>query len=267
MKPVIRTLSLAAVLALTLTACGLLGGGEPTPAPVATDPGVSQPVVLPTAAPGNPCANEFYPVKLNATWFYISSGSPSGSYQLLNTITEVRPDGFTLTSQFRKKPRVQTWDCRSEGLAATQLIADNATSIAAFEKFPTIKASNISGVNIPVTITPGMEWTYAFDISGTEGRKGAPGGAMTGRIASTFLAGNKESVTVPAGTFDAIPIEVNTVIDFTVQDAAGTVTLTLDSSYTYWYVPGIGWVKATGYGKLGGQDYFETIEMNSYTIP
>ena len=266
MKNVIRTLALAAVLALSLAACGL-GGGTPTPAPVAADPGVSQPVVLPTAAPSDPCANEYFPVKLNATWSYSSSGSPSGPYQLFDTITEVRPDGFTLNSQFRKNPRIQPWSCRSEGLAATQLAINNATSILAFEKFSDLTSSNVSGVNIPVTIAPGMEWAYAFDIAGTEMRQGVPGGAMTGRIASTYLAGNKESVTVPAGTFEAIPIQVDTVIDFSVASQSGPVSLTLTSSYTYWYAAGIGWVKASGSGRLGGQEYFETIQLDAYTIP
>ncbi len=266
MKNAIRTITLAVALALGLAACGL-GGGTPTPPPAATNPGAGPTVVLPTAIPSDPCVNAYYPVKLNATWFYNSSGSPSGPYQLLDTITEVRPDGFTLTSQFRDKPTIQPWACRSEGLAATQMAINNATSVLAFEKFNSLAATNVSGVNIPVTIAPGMEWSYAFDVSGVENKPDGSGGAMTGRVASTYSAGNKESVTVPAGTFEAIPIEVNTVIDFTVATQSGTVKLSINSTYTYWFAAGVGWVKATGSGRLGGQEYFETILLNSYTIP
>ena len=266
MKPVIRILSLAALLAVGISACGTFGGAS-TPAPVADNPAPTQPIILPTAAPGDPCANEFYPVKANANWLYTSGGSPSGAYQLLNTITEVSPNGFKMTSQFRKKPRRLTWECRSEGLVATQLIADNATNIAAFEKFPIFKISNITGVNIPVTINPGMEWTLDFDVTGSDSRTGGSNASnMTGHIASKYKAGNKESVTVPAGTFDAIPIQVDTLIQFTVQAPTGATTLALKSSYTYWFAAGVGWVKANGSGQLGGLDYFETIQLDSYKI-
>ena len=86
---------------------------------------------------------------------------------------------------------------------------------------------------------------------------------MTGRVAVTYIAGNKESLTVPAGAFETIAIAANTVIDFNVAAAK----LSINSAYTVWYAPGVGWVKSSGNGKLGGQDYFETIVLESYNIP
>jgi hypothetical protein len=265
MKNGLHKIASALLLVFTLTACGL--GAKPTATPV-VDLATSPAVVLPTAQFSDPCANQYFPVKNNATYTYSSTGSPSGPYTFTSTVSNVRADGFTLTTRFKELELPQEWACKPEGLVAMQLGANDATSILAFEKFTDLSASNISGVILPVAITPGQEWAYALDIQGTEKPKnGAIPSTMTGRVASTYIVGKTESITVPAGTFDAIAIEVSTVIDFNVTNTGNTVSLTVDSTYTLWYAPGVGWVKSSGYGKLGGQEYFETIVLDSYNIP
>lgn len=264
MKNVFRVTASAILLITLLTACG--PKVTPTAAPVA--PGETPAVALPTAQPGDPCANEYFPVKNNATFTYSSTGSPSGPYTFTDTITNVRADGYTLSAQLKKQPFTQEWSCTPSGLVALQLGAKDATSILAFEKFTDLKASNVSGVVLPPSITPGAEWAYALDIAGLEKvQAGETPATMTGRVSVTYLAGNKETVTVPAGTFEAIAIEVSTVIDFNVVTPSNTVKLSVDSTYIVWYAPGVGWVKASGNGKLGGQEYVETIVLESYSIP
>jgi hypothetical protein len=263
MKNVFRKIVSGFLLITSLTACGS-GGGTPTAVPV--DPGVGPVIVLPTAQPSDPCLNEYFPVKNNATWTYSSTGSPSGPIRFTNTVTNVRADGFTLAYQFGEMTYNQEWACKPEGLVAQQLGPNNATSILAFQKFTNLQASNISGTIIPPNFVPGAEWTHALDIQGVQNT--ASGAAnMTARMAATYTAGNKETVTVPAGTFEAIAIEVSTVIDFTVVTQSNTVNLSVDSTYTIWYAPGVGLIKSSGYGKLGGQDYYETIVLESYSTP
>jgi hypothetical protein len=257
-KELIKTASII-FLVVSLTGCGK--GTEPTALPV--EPGV---VIIPTTQPGDPCANEYIPVKNNIIYTYSSTGSPSGSYSFTRTITKVRADGFTVDTKYKNQDLPQEWSCKPEGFVPTQLGATDATSILAFEKFTNLTAANITGFVMPPTVTPGAEWNYALDIQGTEKVQEGNPATMTGRVAINYVAGNKESVTVPAGTFDAIAIEVSTVIDFNVVSGSNTVKLSLDSTYTVWYAPGVGWVKSNGYGKLGGQDYVETIVLESYTI-
>lgn len=264
MKNVFHKIVSGILLITTLTACG---PRSETPTAVPVDPGADPVVVLPTAQPSDPCINEYFPVKNNATWTYASTGSPSGPMRFTNTVTNVRVDGFTLAYQFGELTYNQEWACKPEGLVAMQLGPNNATSILAFQKFTNLQASNISGTIIPPSIVPGMEWTHALDIQGVENTTTGPAATMTARLAATYTAGNKETVTVPAGTFEAIAIEVSTVIDFTVVTQSNTVNLSVDSTYTIWYAPGVGLIKSSGYGKLGGQDYFETIELESYSIP
>lgn len=258
-KVFLKTVGLL-ILVISLTACGT--PAAPTGIPV--DPGSG---VLPTAQPGSPCANEYFPVINKAAFTYSSTGSPSGPYSFTRTFANVRADSFTINTRYKNQKIVQDWSCKPEGLVPNIMGATDTTSILAFDKFTDLSASNITGFVLPPAITPGAEWSYALDIQGKEKVKEGTPSSMTGRVSVNYIAGNKESVTVPAGTFDTIAIEVSTVIDFNVDSGGNIVTLSVDSTYTVWYAPGIGWVKSNGYGKLGGQDYVETIVLESYKVP
>lgn len=246
------------LLVVSLAACGQ--GAAPTSIPATEAP---EGAVIPTAQATNPCLNEYFPVKENATFNYSSTGGPTGPYSFTRVIKAVQENTFSLNTKFKDQDYIQKWLCKSDGLAPNEMGATDATSILAFDKFTNLTTANVTGFILPRTITPGAEWSYALDIQGTDK---VQNGAMTGNVSIIYIAGNKESVTVPAGTFEAIAIEVNTTIDFKV--ATGTkVKFSADSIYTIWYAPGVGWIKASGHGKLGGQEYVETIVLESYSIP
>jgi hypothetical protein len=91
---------------------------------------------------------------------------------------------------------------------------------------------------------------------------------MTGHISMIFKAGKAESVTVPAGVFDAIAVEVKIVSEFKILSASGQAKkISAHNAYTVWYAPGVGWIKSNGSGNLNGQEYFETIVLESYKVP
>ena len=264
MKQVLRMLAFAGILALTLTACGF--GATATPPPVA--PGDTPVVILPTAAPGDPCANEYLPVRMGATWDYASSGSTAGSYGFRKRITEVKPGEFSVgigsgQDQFRER-----WVCSPDGLVSQTMNVTDSASLQGLSRFNQIEVTNIVGINLPPAITRGAQWSYSADIQGTQVTSdGTVMATMTAKLTITYVANGRESVTVAAGTYDAMAIATHTVIEFTINDAGGPSTLVADSTYTVWYAPGLGWVKSSGNGKLGGQDYFETIELQNYQIP
>lgn len=260
MKKELLKIAGAILLVVSLTACG--PGGETAVPPTSVEPGIG-----PVVQPSNPCAIEYFPLKENATYNYSSTGSPSGPYVFTRTFANVRENGFKLITKYKELSISQEWLCKGDGLMPTELGAMDATSMLAFDKFTDLTAANVKGYSLPPVITPGAEWNYALDIQGVEKVQGGTPATMTGRVSVNHIAGNKESVTVPAGTFEAYTIEVNTVIDFNVVTGTNTIKLSVDSTYTVWYAPGVGWVKASGYGKLGGQEYVETIVLDSYTIP
>lgn len=265
MKQVIRVLAGASIAVFTLTACGF----GAAPAPTATLlPGQTPVVVLPTAAPGDPCQNEYFPVRAGATWTYASSGSPSGAFSFRKMVGEVQPGQFGVSTDVNGKNLRENWQCRPEGLVAQSMVLMDATSLLALNKFTEMQVSNVSGLNLPPAITAGAAWSISYDVQGTEkDQTGAVISTMTGQVIISFTATGKESVTVPAGNFDAMAISMGTVINFVITQAGGTVNLNATSNYTIWLAPGVGWVKSSGTGTLGSSDYFETIELQAFSIP
>jgi hypothetical protein len=257
------------LLAFILAACGSQTTPTAVP-PVAVEPTLPVAVAQPTSA-GVPdaCGNSYYPVKNKANYAYTSSDSPAGTFSFRNSIGDASPAGFTITTKYRKLTITQTWTCKPEGLGAGGLGFTDAASTLAFDRFTNITATNITGVNVPANLAPGMEWTYALDLQGTENvAEGQTAGTMTGHMEMSYKALQMENIVVPAGTFDTIAIEVHTVSEFTIVSATGeTQKISVDSVYTYWYAPGVGWIKSNGTGTLNGQEYYETIVLDSYKVP
>jgi len=74
-------------------------------------------------------------------------------------------------------------------------------------------------------------------------------------------------VTVPAGTFDALKIQIDTTLNINVSVQGISVPVKFSGSYSYWFVKDVGWVKASGTGSMAGTSFNETIELQSYNIP
>lgn len=274
------------VLLIVVTACS---GAQATPtqAPIATQPAVDTTSVpgaggteltstaeIPTATVGaeapaaseGQCANPYYPVREGATWTYSSTGGPSGGYSFTDTITSVRDDGFTLTTQFDQLTRTQEWGCSAEGLVALQLGGTSAATLNTDQMQVTFDVGNVSGVTYPKQVNPGDTWQHALEFTA----KMVVGGQnidATGDAHSSFQAVGNESVTVPAGTFDALKIHVDTTININGNFNGVSFPVSFTAPYDYWFVQGVGWVKATGTGDISGQSFNETIELQSYNIP
>lgn len=261
-----------------ITACSSPGGSPTAEAtdPTASAPGESaateQPLPtydppatienIPSPEPGV-CDNAYYPVREGSQWSYQSTGSPAGAYSFTDTITDLEADGFTLTSQFDGLTRTQAWACRPEGLVALQFGGGALTSQNLALQ---VETENASGVTYPTEIAAGDQWEYALDFTGTMDIAGNAGAAQ-GNVRNDFQALGVESVTVPAGTFSAMKIQVDTTLDISVSFQGINVPVAFSGSYTYWFVEGVGWVKAEGSGDMGGQAFTETIVVQWFNIP
>ena len=274
-KPAKRFLGLLLVLSF-ITACSSSGGSPTQPAPNSTqeaptntatqfqltEPPTASVANTPAIATGS-CINAYYPVREGSTWTYQSTGSAAGTYSFTDTITSLRADGFTLTSQFDQLTRTQEWACGLEGLIPLQLGGGALTSQNMKLEIAT---QNTSGVSYPTNIAVGDQWDYALDFTGKMDLAGSSGEAQ-GSDKSHFNALGLESVTVPAGTFNALKIQVDTILDISVTVQGLSVPVTFSSSYIYWFVQDTGWVKASGTGSIGGEAFAETIELQWYNLP
>jgi len=268
-----RTFSLLIAL-LFITACSTPSATQtaapaPTQAVVDTQPPATETpsrTETPAGTASGLCANPYYPVREGATWSYASTGGPSGGYGFTDTITFVREDGFTLTSKFSDLTRTQEWACKPEGLVALQLGGTSAATLNNDNMKVTLDVDHVSGVTFPNSIQPGDTWQHALEFTGKIDVAGQEIGA-TGDAKSSFQAIGIESVTVPAGTFDALKIHIETTINISGDFNGAAFPVTVSSPYDYWFVQGVGWVKAAGRGTVGTESFSETIELQSYSVP
>ena len=239
---------------------------QATSTELATEPPATSEASPTSAVRAGLCANTYYPVHEGSTWSYKSTGGPTGEYSFTDTITAVRADGFTLSSQFGSLTRTQEWACKPEGLVALQLGGPSAATLSSENMQLNLEVNNVSGVTFPNTINVGDQWQHNLDFEGKMTVANQEGSA-TGNALTSFHALGNESVTVPAGTFDALKIQVDTTLDFNVSIQGVFVPVKFSGSYNYWFVKDVGWVKASGTGSISGTSFSETIELQSYNIP
>jgi hypothetical protein len=220
----------------------------------------------PPADGGSVCAIAYYPVRQGASWNYKSNGGPAGEYSFTDTITAVREDGFTLSTQIGDLTRTQEWTCSAEGLTALQLGGAPAAMLNAQNAQVNLNVTNVTGVTFPSQINVGDQWQQNLDFTGNVTMMNEKAEAE-GTAQMNFNAVGTESVTVPAGTFEALKVETNITLNISASFAGITLPVTFSGDYTYWFAQDVGWVKATGSGNVLGNSFGETTELQSYSVP
>ena len=220
-----------------------------------------------SACTDNLCNNPLYPIKQGATWTYASTGGPGGSFTYTDTITATRADGFTLTSQFADLTRTQEWTCQADGLKALQLGGGTAAGISTLGMTAAFTTLEITGISIPNQVTAGMQWDYSLIMQGTMAMPGNQQAQSNGTYSVTMQEMGTESITVPAGIFEATKIQSNSTIDIVTIFEGIEVPIKFNGTTISWYVPGIGFVKSVENGDFGGTAFSATTELQSYNIP
>jgi len=243
--------------AFLLAACGGGGGGG---GPTEASGGASG---------SGLCANDFYPVVVGATWTYHGNG-PTGEFTWTSTITDVNGSGFTVTNQFDELTATQQWSCTAEGLAALNYGGGPEASLTTSGLNGTFETTDTAGVTFPLHISAGDTWTQSFTIHGEMGLTGAGlSSTADGTVSQSYTAVGMESVTVPAGTFEAMRVEAILHFDLQVVLEGGiTAPMAFDLQTTNWWVPGVGWVKSDSAtsgdaGEIGSG----SSELVSFSIP
>jgi hypothetical protein len=208
------------------------------------------------------CANPYYPVREGATWSYQGTSSLTEPYTFTDTISSVRADGFTLTTEFDGLTRTQEWACKPEGILAIEMGGGLTTS----QTNLTVETQSASGVTFPAEIEAGDTWSHSIQFTGTMDIAGQSGEAE-GSTQSDFTALGVESVAVPAGTFEAMKVQVQTTFEATVNFQGLSIPVTLTTTTISWYAEGVGWLKSDSSGDFMGQAYTDTIELGSYSLP
>lgn len=263
-KHVKRILFLIASLFI-LSACNI---GVSNPNADQPGAGTSEPAPTPQTASGGLCDNILFPIKQGASWTYLNTGSPSGDFTYTDTITELRTDGFTLTSQFTGLTRTQEWQCTPEGLKALQLGgAGSAANISTQGTSAEFTTKEVTGISLPKEVTPGLQWTYSLTMEGFTAMPDNQMAQSTGTFNFTMQEMGRETITVPAGTFEAVKFQSTSLVQIIADFQGIQVPVTINGSSTIWYAPGVGFIKSIENSDYGGAPFTSTTELQSYSIP
>jgi hypothetical protein len=240
---------------------------EPTPSVVLPEvaPTATQETILPTATPVfadySECANPYLPVKNGATWNYKISGDETGAFT--RSIISTQADGFTDQDSFGSGlVRQGKWQCDNGSLTALDPAGNRSASIVSDGIWVDFQTTAQSGVTLPASINPGDAWSQSLTIEGTQSIYDVKYQARN-QLTSNCTAIGIETVTVEAGTFQAMRVDCRTVmnISLTIEDKPNQTTLTIDT--TNWLAENVGLVKTV----TTGEDLDGTIELVNYNIP
>lgn len=224
--------------------------GEPA-GPTAASGSPVEPTATPAVpagpdAPGGLCGNPYYPVIDGATFAFITSDST----EVLHTIS-VEEDGvFKLAVLSGDATAILEGLCTEEGmiLLETGMGADFFLESGSSSSTTSLARE---GVTLPNDLGVGTAWTQTYGIlaEGTEE-------AWEWRVITNSEVVGFETVTVPAGTFEALRIEQHGTMLFRETEIRSVTTL--------WYAVGIGTVQSAS-GLEGGEMTF--LYLVSYEFP
>ena len=266
-KMKIKTIFEQPVLAL-LAAMVVAWCATPTPGFAASM--TSQPTnVSPSSqnAAADLCANSLVPVKQGATWTYKNTGVTSNTMTGTATISAVRPDGFTVSTNIDGMAASHEWKCTGAGMSSPTLSTIQTTfdtPLPGINGY--INTYDPTGVMLPANPQQGQTWQYVLGVTGWLAQGNNKANA-DGKVTTTFTHAGMESVTVPAGTFNANKITAKTMINEGVNFHGFNVPVTGEIDSTFWFAPNVGWVKAVNTGNLPGYSLNSTTDLQSYNIP
>ncbi len=216
----------------------------PTAAPTAT-----------TAAPvaAGDCDNPFFPAVEGRVMTYRNTVPAFGESEFSHTFSDVTDSSFNVNIGVGDGENIiQKWTCSADGLLSPEMA--QMPGMAEGMTFEYIEAS---GATLPAAdqMTAGHEWTTHYVVEVTMPDLGQGAMSMSETVDLVNTVAGEESVTVPAGTFDAVRVDTAGTIAVSI---AGAPASNVEMSIVSWYAEGVGLVRQEIGGMLGGEDTIVT---------
>lgn len=200
--------------------------------------------------------NLYFPVVSGASWTYAMQGG-----QMTQSITDVRSDSFTVRMDMDLGGTAEstevTYTCgpdggiRTGGFSPDLLDPDMGIDVE-------IEVLEQDGNDLPADWTVGHSWPTYVELQMIMRVEGMPvTSTMTTDTVSTIVG--IESVTVPAGTFEALRMSTEGTVTTMTSMMGIQIPFTVDSDSSIWFVEGVGMVLNIS------ED--SRMELISYTIP
>lgn len=267
---------LSLILALfIIMACSTLGGGAgeeniPVEEPASSEEGIDEESAIPSdetsSTASGLCTNEYYPVVEGGTWSYLGTSSATEDYSFTNTISSVRDNGFTVTVEFDEVTLVQEWACTPDGILALDAGGGAAGTVRTDDINLVMETQNASGITYPKEILPGDTWNHTVDYTGTMDMAGDTI-EVSGNTEYNYTAIGVETISVSAGTFEAMKIDQIITVNINMVISGSEVPVTFTSTSTSWFAKDVGWIKSDSASDIGGFTTTESLELATYSIP
>ena len=258
-------------LVLSTLACNI-GSAAPsaanTPPPAAeteaslTEPSISTSISTeaPTTA-ASACDNPYLPVIVGATWNYTISGPIPDTFT--RSIISANETSFTDQDVFGTGvTRQGQWACEAGAVTALDPTSGNSASVNSENISVDFETTSASGVTLPATLNSGDTWTQTVTLEGTETINGQAIPAKN-EFSNVCTVIGPETITVTAGTFDAIHIDCVTTMNIIITLGGASTSTPIVFNASNWYADNVGLLKtvSTGNGLDG------TVELTGYNIP
>lgn len=211
--------------------------------------------------PGGPaaataCDHPYLPVRPGASWTYSGEGV---NYNLRVNSVSGDPDSARadVVSSFPEGSVTLEWSCSGGGISFTQLGAFSVDDVAGVGKFEIFDQSG--NTLLPAgEFMPGASWTSEHSMAYSVGIADFES-AFSTHTSESHSAGSPQTITTPAGTFEAIPVTTEGTTTTSGQFAMG------GSSYTsvVYYAEGVGIVRIESFSEGFGI----TLDLESYFVP
>ncbi len=246
--------SLAAIFALLFVVlvgfgCKMLSPGTNQGGNATSEPGSS----TTSEGSGEPaeiglCANAWYPVGPNIERRYRikypNNMFPEKEYS--EHFGDFTADGFMATMLFDSLTTKINWRCTAEGLFATQYNNSIDMRNLGTANIDTLEAS---GVSFPAEDRwkTGEKWSATYRVKQTmRSGDGKVETESTGTVVQSGEIVAQETVTVPAGTFDAFKVRMATNLDMSINvNGMGAVPAKMNLETFAWFAKGKGMVKSS----------------------
>lgn len=197
--------------------------------------------------------NAYYPVAEGATWTY--SGSDGTGFT--QSIVAVSADSFTVSMDMDMEgmdgPMEMEFLCDENGILSF------ANMQSMMPEGVEVEMVSVDGITYPTDWVVGAEWNSEIVMRMEMTMEGmAATSTMTMATDSVILP--SESVTVPAGTFDALRVSGDSTVTTITAMMGMEVPFSISTKSDTWLAEGVGMVRTLS-------DDGTTLELVSYSLP
>jgi len=242
-----REIRSAAVLAFLMLAACASAQSPTSTAPTGPETGASG---ASGAEPAASCDNAYFPVVEGASWSYRveSQGGPGSRYE--DTVTSVDEEGFVITTRFPGLEKESRWSCTAGGLVSLSFGGGPSVSLTTLGSETSFDTQDVAGVTIPSAVEPGDTWRQTFRIHGEGFISDEITATTDGTVRIAFEAIGVEDVSVPAGSFSTLRIDMHVRLAFEIDMGSGSVPFNSTVEGSSWFAEDFGMVMATSEGDI-----------------